>query len=129
METKEKIRADKYLWSIRLFKTRSIAADACERGKVKLNGTTIKAAKAVNVGDVYDLRTDTRKWVIKVLEIVDHRLPYADAIKCYEDQTPEEEIAAISYQAAIFNTGKRQSKVGRPTKKDGRSLGDVLNNE
>ena len=49
---KEKLRIDKYLWAIRLFKTRSQAADACDNGKVKLLGTNVKASKPVNLGDV-----------------------------------------------------------------------------
>ena len=55
-EVKEKLRIDKYLWAIRLFKTRSQAADACDNGKVKLLGTNVKASKAVNLGDVYDVK-------------------------------------------------------------------------
>ena len=129
METKEKIRADKYLWSIRLFKTRSIAADACERNKVKLNGVAIKAAKSINIGDELDVRTDARKWVIKVIGLVDNRLPYPEAIKQYEDITPEEDKSIVKFQPSAFETGKRMSKIGRPTKKDRRDIGGVMDGD
>lgn len=119
---KEKLRLDKYLWSIRLFKTRSQAADACDRGKVKLNGDNVKAARTVNVGDEYEIKTEAKRWLIKVVELLDHRVQYTEAIKCYTDITPAEELDRIKFQAAVFNTGKRMSKVGRPTKKDKRDL-------
>jgi len=119
---KEKLRIDKYLWSIRLFKTRSQAADACDSGKVKLNASNVKASKTVNVGDVYDVKTESRKWVIKVTALLDHRVQYAEAIKYYSDETPEEDKTVIKYQASAFETGKRLSKIGRPTKKERRNI-------
>lgn len=119
---KEKLRLDKYLWAIRLFKTRSQAADACDKGKVKLNGDNVKAAKTVNVGDEFEVKTEAKRWRIKVTLLLDHRVQYAEAIKHYEDITPPEEIDRIKFQAAVFNTGKRLSKQGRPTKRDKRDL-------
>ena len=119
---KEKIRIDKYLWSIRLFKTRSQAADACDNGKVKLKGDNIKASKPVTVGDEYEVKTEAKRWVIKVMALLDHRVQYAEAITYYSDITPANELDRITFQAATFNTGKRQSKVGRPTKKDKRDI-------
>jgi ribosome-associated heat shock protein Hsp15 len=119
---KEKIRLDKYLWSIRLFKTRSQAADACDKGKVKFNGDNSKASRTVNIGDEYEVKTEAKRWVIKVIELLDHRVQYNEAIKYYTDITPAEELDRIKFQAAVFNTGKRMSKVGRPTKKDKRDL-------
>jgi ribosome-associated heat shock protein Hsp15 len=121
MET-EKIRLDKYLWAIRLFKTRSQAADACDKNKVKFAGNNVKAAKAVNLGDEYEVKTEAKRWVIKVTGLLDHRVQYTEAIKFYSDITPAEELDRIQFQAAVFNTGKRMSKVGRPTKKDKRDL-------
>jgi len=126
MPEKEKLRLDKYLWSIRLFKTRSQAADACDKGKVKFNGDNAKAARTVNIGDEYDVKTESRRWRIKVTALLDHRLQYSEAINYYTDITPPEEIERLQYQAASFNTGKRQSKVGRPTKKDRRDLGSFM---
>jgi ribosome-associated heat shock protein Hsp15 len=126
MPEKEKLRLDKYLWSIRLFKTRSQAADACDKGKVKFNGNNAKAARTVNVGDEYEVKTESRRWRIKVTGLLDHRLQYSEAVNFYTDITPPEEIERLQYQAASFNTGKRQSKVGRPTKKDRRDLGDFM---
>ena len=123
---KEKLRLDKYLWSIRLFKTRSQAADACDKGKVKFNGDNAKASRAVNIGDEYDVKTEARRWRIKVTELLDHRLQYAEAINYYTDLTPPDEMEGLRFQATSFNTGKRQSKIGRPTKKDRRELGDFL---
>ena len=118
----EKLRVDKYLWAIRLFKTRSQAGDACDKSKVKLKGENIKAAKPVNVGDEYEVKTENKRWIIKVTALLDHRVQYSEAIKHYEDITPADELDRIKFQAAVFNTGKRLSKVGRPTKKDKRDL-------
>ena len=118
----EKLRIDKYLWSIRVFKTRSIAAEAIDRGKVRVTGEPVKPARAVVKGDEYDIRTEARRWVIRVKELLDHRVQYTEAIQYYEDITPAEDKEVIKYQASSFNTGKRQSKVGRPTKKERRDL-------
>lgn len=118
----EKLRIDKYLWSIRLFKTRSQAADACDKGKVKLNGVSVKAARVVNVGDVYDVKTEARKWVVKVTGLLHTRVQYSEAVKYYEDLTPPEELDRIKFEASAFQTGKRMSKIGRPTKRERRDL-------
>ena len=126
MPAKEKLRLDKYLWSIRLFKTRSQAAEACEKGKVKFNGDQAKPSRAVSVGDEYEIKTEQKRWRIKVTGLLDHRLQYSEAINYYIDITPAEEIERLQYQAASFNTGKRQSKIGRPTKKQRRELDDFL---
>ena len=123
-ETKEKLRLDKYLWSIRIFKTRAQAADACEKGRVKFNGIAVKASKNVNVGDVYYIKAEERKWVIQVTGLLDHRVQYTEAIKYYLDITPEEEKERIQVQSSSFHTGKRLSKIGRPTKKQRRDLED-----
>ncbi len=123
---KEKLRIDKYLWSIRLFKTRSLASEACEKGRVKLRGDSVKASKTVNLGDEYDIKTETRKWLIRVTGLLEKRVAYAEAINNYQDITPVEELNSITFQAAAFNTGKRLSKVGRPTKKDRRSVEGFL---
>ena len=122
----EKLRLDKYLWSIRLFKTRSEATDACGKGKVKYNGDNAKASKTVSVGDEYEVKTEHKRWRIKVTGLLDHRLQYAQAINYYIDITPAEEIERLQFQTASFNTGKRQSKIGRPTKKQRRELDDFM---
>lgn len=121
MET-EKLRIDKYLWAIRLFKTRSQAADACEKGKVKCKGDNIKASRTVHVDDDYEVKTEAKRWVIKVIALLDHRVQYSEATKHYQDITPPEELDRIKFEAAVFNTGKRMSKQGRPTKKNKRDL-------
>jgi len=123
---KEKLRLDKYLWAIRLFKTRSQAGDACDNGKVKLNGDNVKAARAVTVGDEYEVKTEAKRWRIKVTALLDHRVQYSEAVKHYEDITPPEEIDRIKFQAAVFHTGKRMSKQGRPTKRDKRDLDEFM---
>lgn len=123
-ETKEKLRIDKYLWAIRLFKTRSQAAEACDKGKVKMNGNAVKASKTVNAGEEYEVKTEARKWIIKVTALLHNRMQYSEAIKYYIDLTPAEEIERLQFQASAFHTGKRLSKIGRPTKKQRRDLDD-----
>ena len=124
MECKS-VRLDKYLWAIRLFKTRTQAANAIESGKVKYNGDNAKAARIVGIGDEYEVKTESRKWIIEVTGILDVRVQYSEAIKYYLDKTPPELIEAQKTSFS-FNTGKRMSKSGRPTKKSRRDLENFL---
>jgi ribosome-associated heat shock protein Hsp15 len=125
-EKTEKLRLDKYLWSIRLFKTRSQAAAACDSGKVKCNGDQVKASRQVHVGDEYEVKTEARRWRIKVAALLHNRVQYSEAIKYYIDITPAEELERLQFQASSFHTGKRLSKIGRPTKKERRDLDEFM---
>lgn len=129
MAEKDKLRIDKYLWAIRLFKTRTLAAVACDTGKVKQNGTTVKASKAVAVGDEFEVKTEAKKWIVKVTGLLHNRVAYPEAVKYYIDLAPQEEVERMQFQAASFHTGKRKSKIGRPTKKQRRELDDFLGEE
>ena len=126
MAVKEKLRLDKYLWAIRLFRTRTQASTACDTGKVKFNGQQAKAAKHVNVNDEYEVKTEAKRWRIRVSGLLFKRVAFSEAINYYIDITPAEEIERLQYQAASFHTGKRQSKIGRPTKKQRRDIDDFL---
>jgi len=122
MAEKEKLRIDKYLWAIRLFKTRSLASDACEKGKVKNDAGQVKPSRSVHIGEEYEVKTEIKRWRIRITGLLDHRVAHTEAIKNYEDITPAEELQRVQFQAASFHTGKRLSKVGRPTKKQRRDL-------
>ena len=126
MSEKEKLRIDKYLWAIRIFKTRSMASDACNSGKVRSNGSPVKPAKAVSIGDQYDIKTESKKWKIEVTSLLHSRMKYEEAIKHYLDLSPKDAQDTAQSSAFVFNTGKRQSKQGRPTKKEKRKLDDFL---
>ena len=129
MPTKANLRLDKYLWSIRLFKTRTLAATACDTGKVKFDGSQAKASRNVSIDDEYEVKTEAKRWRIKVTGLLEKRVAASEAIKNYIDITPEEEIQRLQYQAASFHTGKRQSKIGRPTKKERRDLDEFQGND
>jgi len=125
----EKLRLDKYLWAIRVFKTRTQAAAACEAGKVKMNGASVKAARTVAIGDQYDVKTEARRWKIEVTGLLYNRVQYTEAIKYYVDITPEEDKQYNQRVAASFYTGKRPSKIGRPTKRERRNLDEFMEGE
>lgn len=128
MET-GKVRLDKYLWAIRIFKTRSLATKACDEGKVKQDGAGVKPSKNVTPGDKFDIRTDGRKWTIEVTGIIQNRVKYEEAVKHYLDLTTEEDKAYNQRLGNSFYTGKRLSKTGRPTKKQRRDLDNIFNDE
>jgi ribosome-associated heat shock protein Hsp15 len=125
----EKVRLDKYLWAIRIFKTRSQATAAIDEGKVKWNGANIKPSRIVGVGDRYSIKTPARRWTIEVTGVIGNRVGYEDAIKCYSDQTTEEEKQLNQHTGSSFYTGKRQSKTGHPTKKQRRDLESFFGDE
>ena len=99
-----------------------MAAAACDSGKVKFDSSQAKPSRNVNIGDEYEVKTEAKRWRIKVTGLLEKRVAASEAIKNYIDITPEEEIQRLQYQAASFHTGKRQSKIGRPTKKERRDL-------
>jgi ribosome-associated heat shock protein Hsp15 len=126
----EKLRIDKYLWAIRIFKTRSLASEAIDSGKVRtLDGQSVKASRAVGIGDQYEIRTPARKWIIKVSGLLMSRASFEIAQQYYVDLTPEEEKLSEKPLPSSFFTGKRLSKTGRPTKKQRRDLNDLLSND
>lgn len=126
MKETEKLRIDKYLWAIRIFKSRSLASDACDKGKVKCNDVSVKASKVVNIGEAYHIRTEARKWIIKVIAPLHNRVQYSEAIKFYNDITPLEEKDENTFLPTSFNTGKRLSKIGRPNKRQRRNFEDFM---
>ena len=125
----QKLRLDKYLWAIRLFKTRTLAATACDTGKVKFNGSPAKASKHISISDEYEIKTENKRWRIKVAGLLYNRVKYEEAIKYYIDITPLEEIQRQQFQAASFYTGKRKTKIGRPTKKQRRDIDDFFEDQ
>lgn len=126
-EITNKVRIDKYLWAIRLFKTRSNAAEACNDGKVKLDGeNAVKASKVVKIGEVYSIKKEGKRVVINIVKIIEKRVNPTLASACYIDQTPEEEKEKQKLMSAFyFPAGKRGNKQARPTKKDRRKITEL----
>ena len=119
-----KLRIDKYLWAIRLFKTRSLATDACSAGKVKLNGQNIKASYAVKVGEIFQVQKGIERKTIKVIDLLKQRVDAKTAVQFYEDLTPVEETKA--YKSAFHSPVLRRDRgAGRPTKRDRREIDNL----
>lgn len=125
MAEAEKLRIDKYLWAIRMFKTRSLATEACKAGRVKLNGQNIKPSAVVKIGDVYQISKGIEKKVVEVIDFSYNRTDAKIAATKYKDLTPVEETHAFK---SVFHapTLKRDRGAGRPTKKDRRETDDLL---
>lgn len=117
----EEVRIDKYLWAIRVFKTRTEATDACKGGKIRVNGADIKPSKAVKPGDVIVARKGAVAYTYKVLELIDKRQGAKLVPRYAENQTPEEELAKLRAPVETFFL-KRDRGTGRPTKKDRRQM-------
>ncbi|MFC7525135.1 RNA-binding S4 domain-containing protein [Parapedobacter sp. GCM10030251] len=120
----EKLRVDKYLWAIRIFKTRSLATDACKAGRVKFNGQNIKASHIVKIGDTYHIQKGVEKKVVEVTGLLDRRVDAKSAANFYEDRTPLEETYGYKtvYHAPML---KRDRGAGRPTKKERREIDEL----
>ena len=125
----EKPRLDKYLWAIRIFKTRTQATVAIDEGKVKWNGANVKPSRLVAIGDRYSIKTPARRWTIEVTGLLQARVAFEEAIKNYLDITTEEEKELNQHMGTSFYTGKRHSKTGHPTKKQRRDLENFFEEE
>ena len=120
----EGIRIDKYLWTIRVFKTRTDATDACKGGKVKIGTVNAKPSRDVQVGEVISVRKGAVTFTYKVLQLVDHRLGAKLVPEFAENLTPESEIEKLRAPVESFFL-TRDRGAGRPTKKDRREIEQI----
>ncbi len=124
MAEKEKLRIDKYLWAIRLFKTRTLASDACKAGRVKLSGQNIKASHEVKLNEVYSVSKGPERKVIMVTGLLEMRVDAKTAINYYEDKTPVEDRQGFQAMSQAPQL-RRDRGTGRPTKRDRRDIDDL----
>ena len=116
----ESLRVDKWLWAARFFKTRGLAAEAIEAGRISVNGERAKASKAVKPGDQLVIRRPSYEHAVKVLGVADRRGPATEAQELYEE-TPESRARREAVAAEMKSMPPPVFK-GRPTKKDRRTL-------
>ena len=117
----DSVRIDKYIWAIRLFKTRSEATEACNGNKVQLNGAPVKPSKAVKAGDTISVRKGVALFTYKVLQPAEQRMGAALVPDFAENLTPQEELDKLHAPHETFFV-KRDRGTGRPTKKDRREM-------
>jgi ribosome-associated heat shock protein Hsp15 len=116
----DKLRVDKWLWMVRLFKTRTVASDACNAGKVKINGVNCKPSREVKTGDELHVRIDQLQKTVQIIALPKTRIPAQYVPDFYIDKTPEEEYERIKQLAT--HVEYRDRGTGRPTKRDRRQL-------
>jgi ribosome-associated heat shock protein Hsp15 len=113
----ESTRVDRWLWSVRLFKTRSAASDACRAGHVRLNGAGVKPAATVRVGDRIQVRGGERERIVEVARIIETRVGAPVAAECLVDHSPPPPPRELSGQVA-----ERERGAGRPSKRERREI-------
>ena len=118
-------RIDKYIWAIRLFKTRSEATEACNGNKVQLNGVAAKPSKTVKAGDSISVRKGAAQYSYKILKIAENRMGAQLVPEFAENLTPQSELDKLHAPRETFFV-KRDRGSGRPTKKDRRQLDELM---
>ena len=119
------VRLDKWLWAVRIFKTRSDAADACRTNKVLVNGSYVKPSREVRVGDTVTVKKMPVVYTYRVVALVSSRQPAKEVPHYAENLTPQEELDKLNVpRETIFVF--RDRGTGRPTKKERRELDDLM---
>lgn len=122
-EPKDKVRVDKWLWSVRIFKSRSIASEVVRQGHVKLDGKTLKPSSSVQAGDLLRVRRNGYDMRYEVLRTIEKRVGAPIAVTCYADKTPEEEMSKYDdWRGTGATAGLREKGAGRPTKRERREI-------
>jgi Ribosome-associated heat shock protein implicated in the recycling of the 50S subunit (S4 paralog) len=117
-------RIDKYLWAIRVYKTRTDATDACKGGKVTVNGIDAKPSKEVKVGDTIEVRKGSVHYTYKVLAALEKRQGAKEVEKYAQNLTPQSELSKLHAPVETFFI-QRDRGAGRPTKKERRQMDDL----
>ena len=124
----EEARIDKWLWSARIFKTRTIAADACKNGRVMVNDVQVKPSRMVKVGDKVSVRKSPVTYSFKILKTIEQRVGAKLLPEIYENVTPPDQYELLE-MTRISGFVDRQRGTGRPTKKDRRQMDALLSLE
>lgn len=119
----QSVRIDKYLWAVRIFKTRTIATDACRKGRVTMSDAPAKPSRMVTTGDIIQVRRAPVTHSYRVLDPIEKRVGAKIVHNYVEDITPEEEIKKLKQQDDFFV--RRDRGAGRPTKKERRLLDNL----
>lgn len=120
-----KVRIDKWLWSVRIFKSRTQATDACKSGKVRVNETTVKPSFPVEEGMHLYVKKNGFNMEYKILKLLKNRVGAAIAVECYENLTPPDELNKFkNWYIGKAAAEKREKGTGRPTKRERRKLDD-----
>lgn len=114
-------RIDKWLWAVRIFKTRSIATDAVKKGRVQVNGTLVKPSRMIKEGDVVEVRKSPVTYSFRVKQLVQNRLGAKLVPDYMENITPPEQMELLE-MVKISGFVDRRKGLGRPTKREGRDL-------
>lgn len=114
------IRIDKWLWMVRIYKTRTMATDACNAGKVKMNGDNLKPSKMVKSSEIYNIKIDQLDKTIQVIDTPKSRVGAPLVPNFYSDLTPQEELDRVKSLRTRFEI--RDNGEGRPTKRDRRQI-------
>ncbi len=121
----EKVRIDKWLWSVRIYKSRTLASDTCRKGHVRIGDDIAKPSTLVEVGQMVHCRKEGYNLELKVLKVISKRVSAVLAQECYENLTPEEEMH--KYDSWYVGKGRseiRERGAGRPTKRQRREIDD-----
>lgn len=119
----EKVRIDKWLWAVRIFKSRTLATDACKSGKVKINDQPVKASYLVQREEIVGVRKEGFDLIFKVVELLQKRVGAPIAVTCYENLTPEEELHKYKdWYVGKGSSERRARGAGRPTKRERRDI-------
>jgi len=116
----EKIRIDKWLWAVRIYKTRSQASEACRKGRIIINGIQVKPSRDIKAGEIILIRKSPAVYTYRVKSLIQRRQSAKLAQECYEDLTSVEELNKLKINETLFF--KRDRGAGRPTKKERRIL-------
>lgn len=118
-------RIDKWLWAVRIFKTRTIAAEACKKGRISINGTVAKPSKTVKEGDTIQVKKTPVTYSFKVLKAIENRVGAKFVAEMMENITPADQYTLLEMNN-IGGFAKRAAGLGRPTKKDRRDMMDYI---
>jgi ribosome-associated heat shock protein Hsp15 len=121
----ERFRIDKWLWAVRLFKTRTLAAEACKKGRIIINGLEVKPSREVKQGETILVRKLPLVYTVKVKALTHNRLPAQRVPEFMEDLTSPEELEKLKLNDNTFF--RRDKGTGRPTKRERRLLDDIIN--
>jgi len=121
MTEKEPVRIDKFLWAVRIYKTRNLASDACRMGRVLINNTPAKPSHSVKANEIFTLRKPPLIYTFKVIEPLENRVSAKLVAKYIEDLTPESEKNKIAMNSSGSFIWRKKGS-GRPTKKERRIM-------